>query len=205
MSALILVGAIWGFLEATLGGFLHSLQSPVTGAIMMPIGFGLLHLGFKNGLQSSHIFYASLIAASFKFIDPLLFSMPFFHIRVLDPAAAIIMQGSVYAITASLFSRICFTPPSPLVGEGWGEGKQAIFSLLIVLSSTFLFNLFSLAIFGQGMEILSANILISVVLTAFLISAAEKSCDIRFISPAWRFAAASALFTLTILTRIFLA
>jgi hypothetical protein len=195
MSALILIGVIWGFLEATLGGFLHSLQSPVTGAIMMPIGFGLLHLGFRNGLKPVHIFYASLIAASFKFIDPLLFSMPFFHIRVLDPAAAIIIQGSVYVILVGVLPKACHSC----------EGRNPIFPLLIVLSSTFIFNLFSAAVFGQTMKILSANILASLVLTTLLIFAVEKIRILPLISPAWRFATASALFAFTILTRMFLA
>ena len=88
-----MLGTLWGFLEATLGGALHMTYAPFTGTIMSSIGLTILFAGSRRGLKAHHLAYISLIAASFKFLDIWLFSLPLLDQKVINPATAIASLG----------------------------------------------------------------------------------------------------------------
>jgi hypothetical protein len=102
----LLIGSVWGFLEATLGGLLHLSPAPIAGRVMAPIGFAILFWGMKNGLKPVHVLCVSLIAASFKFADPFIFHINFFNIKVINPANAIVMQGLCFAAMLGVFQKV---------------------------------------------------------------------------------------------------
>ncbi|MBT3181393.1 MAG: hypothetical protein HN337_02670 [Deltaproteobacteria bacterium] len=119
---ILLFGSIWGFIEATVGGAMHVIHIPFTGTIMASIGFAVLYAALKNGLKPSHLFAVSLVAASFKMLDIWLFSLPLFHMQVINPATAIAMQGLAAALIlrkstglAPLASRMLFTASLSMV------------------------------------------------------------------------------------------
>ena len=95
---ILLFGSIWGFIEATIGGAMHIVHIPFTGTIMASIGFAILYAALKNGLKPSHLFAVSMVAASFKIFDVWLFSLPIFHMQVVNPATAIASQGLAAAL-----------------------------------------------------------------------------------------------------------
>ena len=98
LAKVALFGCIWGILEATLGGLLHHLYIPFTGTIMASIGFSILYAAMKSGLRPAALAFVALAAASFKFVDPILFSLSPFEKTVINPAIAIATQGLAFAL-----------------------------------------------------------------------------------------------------------
>ena len=115
MTTALLLGAFWGFLEATLGGALHAMSSPISGSLMGPIGFGLLFWGAKRGLTPRHIVVAAFVAAAFKFLDPIIFTMPLTHIRIINPAQAVVSQGLAFAVALFVAARSKSSSPIPML------------------------------------------------------------------------------------------
>lgn len=101
----ILLGLFWGFIEATLGGILHLIKFPFTGQILGPIGFGILYLAMRKGLKPSQLFIIPVIAAAMKFSDAFLFGIPFVHVTITRPAAAILMQGLSFVLISTWLKR----------------------------------------------------------------------------------------------------
>lgn len=102
-----LFGSVWGLIEATMGGLLHFAHVPFTGTIMASIGFALLFAAMQGGLKPAELALVSLVAASFKFTDVLIFGASPFDIIITNPAVAIASQGLAFA---AVFRR----SPSPL-------------------------------------------------------------------------------------------
>ncbi|MFH1654521.1 MAG: hypothetical protein ABIE74_10790 [Pseudomonadota bacterium] len=146
ISVAILIGSLWGFFEASLGGLLHHMHSPITGQILAPIGFALLYLGMRNGLKPHQLIYVAVIAASFKFFDIILFSMPLLSNRIINPASAILSQGLAFFLVAGIFKNRC---PKP----------NQIFKLALVTFIAFIpiFNLNSYILFGPNSTIYFEN------------------------------------------------
>lgn len=95
----ILLGIVWGFFEAILGGVLHLIHFPFTGVILGGIGFMVLYYAVKRGVKCSHIFIIPVIAAAIKFSDSLIFHLPLVHPYIVKPAISILMQGLVFVPT----------------------------------------------------------------------------------------------------------
>jgi len=101
--AIILFGSAWGFLEATLGGFLHVVRFPFTGQIMSSIAVFIMMWSLRFGLRPVHLAGIAMIAAAFKFFDFFLFGVPIFDMTILNPAQAIIFEGLSFALAVNLF------------------------------------------------------------------------------------------------------
>jgi len=93
LITILMFGAVWGLIEATLGGALHLVRLPFTGTIMASIGFALLYGALRAGARPYHLFAVALVAAAFKFADGPLFGLPFLDRTVVNPAVAIASQG----------------------------------------------------------------------------------------------------------------
>lgn len=103
MINIIFFGCLWGAIEATLGGILHFANFPFTGVVLSSIGFVILFQAANRGVRYSELPLISLIAASFKFLDPFIFGIPFLHITVINPFSAIVSQGVGFALVFGLF------------------------------------------------------------------------------------------------------
>jgi hypothetical protein len=112
---IILFGAIWGLLEATLGGVLHLARLPITGTIMASIGFAILFAALRAGVKPANLATIALVAASFKFLDAPLLGMPVLDRTILNPAMAIASQG----LGCALFLR-----KSSIDAPGWQLGGK---------------------------------------------------------------------------------
>ncbi len=93
LIGIALFGSAWGFIEATVGGAMHFASIPFTGTIMASLGLAILFAASKSSLRSGDLFAASLLAASFKFLDAWLFALPIIDKQILNPATAIACQG----------------------------------------------------------------------------------------------------------------
>lgn len=104
----IFLGSLWGFIEATLGGFLHMIHFPLTGSILGPVGFALLFMASRRGVKTQGLMTITFIAASFKFFDVFLFNLAPVRPEILNPAQAIVMQGLAFSLFANLLQRGTF-------------------------------------------------------------------------------------------------
>lgn len=101
----VLFGAIWGLLEATVGYILHFLPATISGLVMFPIGATLMYWAYHSTQKKSAIIYVGLIAAAIKAVN---FAMPLpaaGPIKVLNPMISIVLQSLVVFGFSFLFER----------------------------------------------------------------------------------------------------
>jgi len=88
----LLLGSIWGLLEATLGGVLHLIDLPNTGAVMAGIGSAIMGIAFVIYRKPSLVPLIGAVAASFKLLDVWL--IPFVPpMKIVSPAWAIVSES----------------------------------------------------------------------------------------------------------------
>ena len=97
---ILVFGSIWGFLEATLGGFLHMIIFPNKGAIMSGIGVSLMAAALAIYKKPSMLPGVGITAASFKLLDVWLFYLPITSIHIINPAMAIIFESLAFGLVA---------------------------------------------------------------------------------------------------------
>ena len=97
---IIVFGSIWGFFEATLGGFLHMIVFPNKGAIMGGIGVAIMATALAVYRKPAMLPGIGIVAASFKLLDVWLFSLPAASIHIINPAMAIIFESLAFGLVA---------------------------------------------------------------------------------------------------------
>jgi len=97
---ILVFGSIWGFLEATLGGFLHMIIFPNKGAIMGGIGIAIMASALAIYKKPSMLLGIGIVAASFKLLDVWIFSLPVTSIHIVNPAMAIIFESLAFSLVA---------------------------------------------------------------------------------------------------------
>lgn len=103
----LVFGSIWGFLEATLGGFFHLVNFPNTGAIMGGVGMAVLGAALAIYKKPIMLPGIGIIAASFKLLNAWLLFVPASAVYIINPAAAIIFEALAFSlVVAFLMDRI---------------------------------------------------------------------------------------------------
>jgi len=115
---ILVFGSIWGFLEATLGGFLHMIIFPNKGAIMGGIGVAIMASALAIYKKPSMLPGIGIVAASFKLLDVWLFALPINSIHIINPAMAIIFESLAFSLVA-VFVMNKITKSAP-IGVGIG-------------------------------------------------------------------------------------
>lgn len=201
MALVILIGSVWGFIEALVGGALHAVSSPISGSLMAPIGFGVLAYGAKRGLRAQGIVCAAIVAAFFKFLDPIIFTMPIFHIRIINPAQAIFSQGIAFVVGWYAVSRVQNKSRIPKMA-------MIIFPIAIIL-----FNFISYFVVGYKetghllnvQETLVMKIPLGVMLTMITMYGAENAPTASLLrSNHWSYMTSGTLAVLTIFVRVWM-
>ncbi|MFC1958091.1 hypothetical protein ACFLVQ_00800 [Chloroflexota bacterium] len=95
---MIVFGSIWGFSEATLGGFLHLVHFPYKGAIMGGIGMSIMATFVATHRRPSLLVGLAFVAALFKPLSALIYVKPIFAPFVVNPATAIILEGLTFSL-----------------------------------------------------------------------------------------------------------
>ena len=115
---ILVFGSIWGFLEATLGGFLHLIIFPNKGAIMGGIGVAIMASALAIYKKPTMLPGIGLVAALFKLLDVWIFSLAITSVHIINPAMAIIFESVVFGLVAVfLVDRLA---RNALVGMGAG-------------------------------------------------------------------------------------
>ena len=115
---ILVFGSIWGFLEATLGGFLHMIIFPNKGAIMGGIGVAIMASALAIYKKPSMLLGIGIIAASFKLLNVWFLFVPIASIHIINPAMAIIFESLAFSLVAAfMMNRIA---KNAFVGVGAG-------------------------------------------------------------------------------------
>lgn len=131
--AVIVIGSIWGSLEMSLGGFLHTIHLPQKGAIMGGLAISLMTVFYTQTSKPSLIPLLGLIAASFKPFSAVVFKMPLLSPFVVNPAIAIIMQalafsGVMIALRGSVSRRLFVRAGAGVLAGFLGYAFYAVFA-----------------------------------------------------------------------------
>ena len=102
---ILVFGSIWGFLEATLGGFLPLIIFPNKGAIMAGIGVALMSSALAIYRKPAMLPGIGIVAAAFKLLDVWLFALPVASIHIINPAMAIIFEALAFGAIAAVFTK----------------------------------------------------------------------------------------------------
>jgi len=150
ITAVLVFGSIWGFLEATLGGYLHLIIFPNKGAIMAGIGVAIMSSALAIYKKPSMLPGIGIVAALFKLLDVWFFSLPVTSIHVVNPAMAIIFESLVFsAVVALLMNKI---PKSAFVSVGAGVLAGIISAVAWVYFAIYVMNApaYSRVVFTAG-------------------------------------------------------
>ncbi|MFP4548973.1 MAG: hypothetical protein ACLFQM_12640 [Fidelibacterota bacterium] len=93
IQTILLLGALWGIAEATIGHLLHFLPCGFSGMVMFPIGFYFMYNAYLTTDKKSAVLATGIIAASIKFID---FILPMKSpMGIINPAMSIVLESLV--------------------------------------------------------------------------------------------------------------
>ena len=114
----LVFGSIWGFMEATLGGFLHMIIFPNKGAIMSGIGVAVMASALAIYRKPAMLPGIGIVAAAFKLIDVFLFSLPVTSIHIVNPAMAIFFESLAFGLVALFLMNRMTANSSISIGAG---------------------------------------------------------------------------------------
>ena len=116
-------GALWGASEALFGGLLHALLPPTyPGRILIALAMGLMAYAVRRTGRPWLPIGMALVAAPLKLFSAVLFSLPVSAPAVLNPAFAILAQGTAFAGLAVFLDRERFSLPLRFLFVGAGAG-----------------------------------------------------------------------------------
>jgi len=135
---ILVFGSIWGFLEATLGGFLHMIIFPNKGAIMGGIGVAIMASALAIYKKPSMLLGIGIIAASFKLLNVWFLFVPITSIHIINPAMAIIFESLAFSLVAAfMMNRIA---KNAFVGVGAGVLAGLISAIAWVYFAIYVMN-----------------------------------------------------------------
>lgn len=102
LSIVLVWGAIWGIIEATIGNALHLLPFRVpTGSVLFPIGYFCMQKAFNETGDIKSMVLTAGTAAFVKLIN--LFSPVTPVIKVINPASCVLLEGLAVAIVFTIY------------------------------------------------------------------------------------------------------
>ncbi|MGL5562866.1 MAG: hypothetical protein ACRDCN_09620 [Tannerellaceae bacterium] len=186
LSSIILLGSIWGMIEATLGWTLHILHFPGSNLILYTIAVTIMMLAILNTKKASSAFMVALVAAIIKLTNLVIGTIPPFW--VINPAVSIILEGLsfylVYVILQKgkliLSSRLYLSSlfilfVSQVVFDVWRIISHELIGFNPAITSTNLFSEFSSCLFQSVCR------LVLIIATIFLLR--DKSLYLRIVQP----------------------
>lgn len=104
---ILVFGSIWGFFEATLGGFLNLIIFPNKGAIMGGIGMAIMGAALAVHKKPAMLPGIGIVAASFKWLNSWLLFVPPLAVQIINPAMAIFLESLAFSlVVAFLMNRM---------------------------------------------------------------------------------------------------
>ena len=147
---ILVFGSIWGFLEATLGGFLHMIIFPNKGAIMSGIGVAIMASALAIYRKPAMLPGIGIVAASFKLLDVWLFSLPVASIHIVNPAMAIIFESFAFGLVAVFITNRL--AKNAFIGVGAGVLVGLVSAIAWVYFAIYVMNapLYARVVFTAG-------------------------------------------------------
>ena len=184
IRTIILMGALWGMCEASIGYGLHFLPYGFSGMFMFPIGMYFMYNAYKQSDSKNAILWVGLIAASIKFIDLLLPTRS--PMTVINPATSIILESLVVFAFAKVYNNKKVVASSYLVGFSW----ILLFTLtqaLIFRPETGLYTLpiFQIILFLGLNAIVSGSLILIYLKNEELFAWKQRSRKLSFAIPAF--------------------
>jgi len=96
----LVFGSIWGFFEATLGGFLNLIIFPNKGAIMCGIGMAVMSAALAIYRKPAMLSAIGVVAASFKWLNAWLLFVPANSVQIINPAMSIVLEALAFSLVA---------------------------------------------------------------------------------------------------------
>ena len=119
LIGILVFGSIWGFFEATLGGFLHMIIFPNKGAIMAGIGMAIMGSALAIYKKPSMLPGIGAVAAAFKLLSVVFYGWPPASIHIINPAMAIFLESLAFGIAAIfLLNKLAAKDTLARVGTG---------------------------------------------------------------------------------------
>jgi len=168
ITAVLVFGSIWGFLEATLGGYLHMIIFPNKGAIMAGIGVAVMSSAFAIYRKPAMLPGIGVVAASFKLLSAWFFVIPVTSIHIVNPAMAIIFESLVFsAVIALMLNKI---PRSAVASVGAGVLAGIISAVAWVYFAIYVMNApaYSRVVFTAGEYISNQGVVQAVFFGVFV-------------------------------------
>lgn len=139
-------GALWGALEATLGGLLHVILPPTyPGKIMLGVAVSLMVFAVRRTGKVWLPLGMALVAAPLKLFSAMVFALPISAPAVLNPAFSILAQGAAVALLLVIVhKRIAIPLRFGLIGAGAGALQTLLFVGLVRGPGMFLYPSLSL-------------------------------------------------------------
>lgn len=100
LFGILVFGSIWGFFEATLGGFLNLILFPNKGAIMSGIGAAIMASGLAIYKKPVMLPGIGIVAALFKWLNSWLLFVPINAVQIINPAMAIFLESVAFCLVA---------------------------------------------------------------------------------------------------------
>ncbi|MDD5307069.1 MAG: hypothetical protein PHU25_07080 [Deltaproteobacteria bacterium] len=131
----LVFGSAWGLFEATLGAGLHLARVPLAGTVMASIGFSVLLAALRRGLSPLSLASVSVVAASWKLLDTVVFGVPPLDPMVIRPAIAIASQGLAFTLFFGWnrgWNRSVFLAPRLFVTVAAGMALVRVVSFVVL-------------------------------------------------------------------------
>lgn len=135
LTLIIFYGALWGFLEATLGYALHWIPTFIAGTIMFPIASVILLRVYNKTNSKKALLYVGLVAAAIKSIDFLLPSFSVF--KTINPMASIVLESLLVFAVVFLFTSQKVTnriAAAQIASIGWRVGYVAYMGIQFLIT-----------------------------------------------------------------------
>jgi hypothetical protein len=155
-TIVIVIGSVWGLTEMTLGGFLHAIHFPQTGAIMGGLAISFMAIFVAITKKPILVPILGIIAASFKPFDAMIFGVPVLSPYVINPAIAIAMEALAFsAVAVTLKAGI--TKHLPIrAGAGILAGYLG-YIFYATIASIFGLGIWPTLAFSEKLQMITAN------------------------------------------------
>jgi hypothetical protein len=164
----VVFGSIWGFIEATLGGFLHLIIFPNKGAIMAGIGMAIMGSALAIYKKPSMLPFIGLVAASFKLLDVWFFALSPTSIHIVNPAMAIILESVAFSVAAAFLMKKMAN--NTTIGVGVGALAGLVSAVIWVYFAIYVMNApaYARVVFTAGEFIANQGVVQAVFCGVFL-------------------------------------
>jgi hypothetical protein len=127
-------GALWGALEAVVGGALHMVLPPtVPGRVMLAVAFALMALAVERTGKPWMPAAMALVAAPLKLLSAWTFALPVVAPAVVNPAFAILAEGAAFSVAAYVLTRIVLPRPTRLATIGATAGALQVAAYVVLV------------------------------------------------------------------------